>query len=93
MRYSEAIANLCLMLKFKKTLTTQYGRCSAEQVESSVKQFLQKQRTLESIIWDCDPQSIAESYEDASASVSQSVYDQSMIDTFTSSLKEGFNHG
>ena len=81
------------MLLIKKSLTPQYGRCSAEQVESSVKQFLQKQRTLELIIWDCDPQSIAESSEDASASVSQSVYDQSLIDTFTSNLEKEFNHG
>ena len=81
------------MNNFIKPLTTQYGRCSAEQVESSVKQFLQKQRTLESIILDYDPQSIAESCDSASASLFGSVNDQSMIGTITSSLKKGLNHG
>ena len=80
------------MLLNNKSLTPQYGRCSAEQVERSVKQVLQNQQALESIIWDYDPQSTAESFEAASASVLRSVNGQSMIDTFTSNLGKGSNN-
>jgi hypothetical protein len=80
------------MLIIKKSLTPQYGRCSAEQVGRSGKQFLQNQQALESIIWDYDPQSTTESCEAASASVLRSVNDQSMIDTFTSILGKGSNN-
>ena len=77
----------------KNSLPNKKWESSAEQVGRSGKQFLQNQQAKESIIWDYDPQSFAESCEAANASVSRSVYDQSLIDTFTSNLEKGFNHG
>ncbi|MEN9949108.1 MAG: hypothetical protein RL106_1931 [Bacteroidota bacterium] len=75
-----------------KSLPYEKRKGSAEQVERSGKQVLQSQQAMESIIWDYDPQSTAESCEVASVSVLRSVNDQSMIDTFTSNLGKGSNN-
>ncbi|MCE2683517.1 MAG: hypothetical protein LW704_11325 [Cryomorphaceae bacterium] len=79
--------------KINNSLPYKKRKGSAEQVERSGKQVLKNQQALESIIWDYDPQSTAESFEAASASVLRSVNGQSMIDTFTSNLGKEFNHG
>jgi hypothetical protein len=62
---------------------------SAEQVERSVSQFLQNQQAMDSVIWDYDPRSIADTFKFDSAFVLQSFNDQSMIDAFTSNLWKG----
>jgi hypothetical protein len=78
--------------KINNSLLYEKREGSAEQVERSVSQFLQNQQVMDSVIWDYDPRSIADTFKFDSTLVLQSFNDQPLIGACTSDLEKGFNN-